>query len=477
MPHTHSDRAERSTKPKVLLAMSGGVDSSVAAALLLREGYEVIGCFMRLGSVGESLGVVDGGGGANPRTEVRGSEAVGVVGAVGAGGPLACTRGSKAGRVPGADVEGSKKPGADAEGSLNAREVSISHRGCCSVSDAADARLVAAQLGIPFYVCNFKKDFGRIIDYFVDEYARGRTPNPCVRCNDWLKFGKLHDYARELGCGFVASGHYARIVRDEDGNGKENGESMLARGIDADKDQSYVLFGVPRAQLGSMLLPIGGMHKADVRALAEELGLPVFDKPDSQEICFVPDDDYAGLVERRRPGLAAASGKIVDTEGKVLGEHGGQHRFTIGQRRKIGVALGYPIYVVDRDPATNRVTVGGAEDLLVDSCEVGEANWLADVWANGGGSGGGDGGGEEVAVTAQYRAHGTPVGAWVRRLPDAVEPADSGASGRMGRFAVRFEEPQRAVAPGQAIVLYDEQGGGLVIGGGWIGVTRPPAGS
>ncbi|MDQ7014528.1 MAG: tRNA 2-thiouridine(34) synthase MnmA [Planctomycetota bacterium] len=441
---------------KVLLAMSGGVDSSVAAALLLREGYEVVGCFMRLGTVGESLGVVDGGGGANPRTEVRGSEAVGavgVVGVVGSDGPLACARGSTA-------EVGSNKRG----------EVSISHRGCCSVSDAADARLVAAQLGIPFYVCNFKKDFGRIIDYFVDEYAGGRTPNPCVRCNDWLKFGKLHEYARELGCDFVASGHYARIVRDEDGDGKENGEPMLARGIDADKDQSYVLFGVPRAQLGSMLLPIGGMHKADVRAMAEELGLPVFDKPDSQEICFVPDDDYAGLVERRRPGLAAASGEIVDTEGTVLGEHGGQHRFTIGQRRKIGVALGHPIYVVDRDPATNRVTVGGAEDLLVGSCEVGEANWLADVWGNGGGNGGG----EEVAVTAQYRAHGDPVGAWVRRLPDAGEP---GASGRVGRFTVRFDEPQRAVAPGQAIVLYDAQGGGVVIGGGWIGVTRPPSGS
>ncbi len=407
--------------------MSGGVDSSVAAALLLREGYEVIGCFMRLGTVGESLGVVDGSACEKPRTEVRGSEAV--------------------------EAVGSNKSG----------EVSISHRGCCSVSDAGDARLVAAQLGIPFYVCNFKKDFGRIIDYFVDEYASGRTPNPCVRCNDWLKFGKLHEYARELGCEFVASGHYARIVHDE------VGRPMLARGIDADKDQSYVLFGVPRAHLGSMLLPIGGMHKADVRALAEELGLPVFDKPDSQEICFVPDDDYAGLVERRRPGLAGAGGEIVDTEGNVLGEHGGQHRFTIGQRRKIGVALGHPIYVVDRDPATNRVTVGRAEDLLVDSCEVGEANWLAEVWGSGGEQD------EEIAVTAQYRAHGEPVGARVRRLADAGGPGggvSAGVSGRTGRFAVRFDQPQRAVAPGQAIVLYD--GVGRVLGGGWIGATGPP---
>ncbi|MFG0259349.1 MAG: tRNA 2-thiouridine(34) synthase MnmA, partial [Phycisphaerales bacterium JB041] len=184
-------------KRKVLVAMSGGVDSSVAAALLVREGYDVIGCFMRLGSVGESLGVVE-----------------------------ACEPG-----------EGDRTQGHGEDGPR------ISHRGCCSVSDAADARLVAAELGIPFYVCNFKKDFGRIIDYFVESYAIGQTPNPCVRCNDWLKFGKLHDYAKEFGCDFVASGHYARIVAGEDGG------PALARGIDLDKDQSYVLFGVPREQL------------------------------------------------------------------------------------------------------------------------------------------------------------------------------------------------------------------------------------
>ena len=389
------------------MAMSGGVDSSVAAALLVREGYEVIGCFMRLGSVGESLGVVE----------------------------EACAVGERGGEG-GSDSAGKEGP-------------TIRHRGCCSVSDAADARLVAAELGIPFYVCNFKKDFGRIIDYFVDSYAVGQTPNPCVRCNDWLKFGKLHDYAREFGCDFVASGHYARIVTGEDGG------PALARGVDFEKDQSYVLFGVGREQLGSMLLPIGEMRKADVRALAEELGLPVFDKPDSQEICFVPDDDYAGLVERRRPELAEAArgrGEIVDTAGNVLGEHGGQHRFTIGQRRKIGVALGHPIYVVDRDPVKNRVTVGESDDLLVGSCEVGEANWLSSMGADGG-----------VAVTVQYRAHGEPVEAEVTMMPDAAEP---GPSGRPGRFAVRFGEAQRAVAPGQALVVYD--GAGRVLGGGWV---------
>ncbi|MFG0241520.1 MAG: tRNA 2-thiouridine(34) synthase MnmA [Phycisphaerales bacterium JB054] len=403
-------------KGKVLVAMSGGVDSSVAAALLVREGYEVIGCFMRLGSVGESLGVVE------EACAVRGGDEASDAGE--GDGPLARARGS---------VDDGP---------------TIRHRGCCSVSDAADARLVAAELGIPFYVCNFKKDFGRIIDYFVDSYAMGQTPNPCVRCNDWLKFGKLHDYAREFGCDFVASGHYARIVTGGDGG------PALARGVDFEKDQSYVLFGVPREQLGSMLLPIGEMRKADVRALAEELGLPVFDKPDSQEICFVPDDDYAGLVERRRPDVAEAArgrGEIVDTAGRVLGEHGGQHRFTIGQRRKIGVALGHPIYVVDRDPVRNRVTVGESDDLLVGSCEVAEANWLAPADCEGG------------AVTVQYRAHGEPVGARVAALADSEEP---GPSGRPGRFAVRFDQPQRAVAPGQALVVYD--GAGRVVGGGWV---------
>lgn len=399
------DARKRPSKGKVLVAMSGGVDSSVAAAILVREGYEVVGCFMRLGSVGESLGVVE----------------------------EACAT--------------------DAAGSNAADAPTIRHKGCCSVSDAADARLVAAQLGVPFYVCNFKRDFGRIIDYFVDEYADGRTPNPCVRCNDWLKFGKLHDYAREFGCDFIASGHYARIVPGDDGT------PMLARGVDDDKDQSYVLFGVPRAQLASMLLPIGGLRKSEVRALAEEFGLPVFDKPDSQEICFVPDDDYAGLVERRRPALAESRGKIVDTDGRVLGEHRGQHRFTIGQRRKIGVALGRPVYVVDRDPGRNRVTVGDAEHLRAVVCEVREANWLSPATEAAAGAGG-------ATVLAQYRAHGDLVEAEAERMDD--DPA-AGPSGRIGRFRLRFATPQRAVAPGQAVVLYDLEG--RVVGGGWVART------
>ncbi|MCC6659962.1 MAG: tRNA 2-thiouridine(34) synthase MnmA [Phycisphaerales bacterium] len=373
--------------------MSGGVDSSVAAALLVRDGYEVIGCFMRLGSVGEGLEVPAG---AACRTE----------------------------------DEGSRRP------------LKIAHRGCCSVSDAADARAVAAELGIPLYVCNFKKDFGRIIDYFVDEYAAGRTPNPCVRCNDWLKFGRLHEYARSLGCGFVASGHYART----------DGGRRLLRGVDHGKDQSYVLFGVPRAHLEHMLLPIGGFEKTRVREMAREFGLPVFDKPDSQEICFVPDDDYAGLVERRRPELAA-SGTIVSESGETLGEHAGQHRFTVGQRRGLGLAVPRPLYVLSKDPRSNTVTVGERERLACTGCIAGEANWLTDAdlsaW---------------TPVLAKYRYNTPAARARVHLLNSA-----SGAtpSGRVGRFEVVFDEPQQAVAAGQAVVLHDARDPDLVLGGGW----------
>ncbi len=370
--------------------MSGGVDSSVAAALLLREGYEVVGCFMRLGTPGESL-------------------------------------------------EGTRRD----DGACD--PVRIGHRGCCSVGDAGDARLVAAQLDIPFYVCDFKHEFERIIDYFVDEYARGRTPNPCVRCNDWLKFGRLHEYARAIGADFVASGHYARIDRSR-------GRARLLRGVDARKDQSYVLFGATRERLEEMLLPIGELEKPRVREIARELGLPVFDKPDSQEICFVPDDDYAGLVERRRPE-AARRGHIVDCDGTVLGEHGGQHRFTIGQRRGVGVALGYPVYVVDKDPHTNRVVVGGNEDLLVVSCTFSQSNWIEDAPDE-----------RRRACRAKYRYNTPAVPAQVRRL-----------DGDAGAYEIRFETPQRAVAPGQAIVLYDAEEPDVVIGGGWIDTCRRDA--
>jgi len=395
-------------KGKVLVAMSGGVDSSVAAALLLREGYEVVGCFMRLGSPGETL------------DELIPEE-------------QACRA------APG--------PGA--------RAIKIGHQGCCSITDAADARAVAATLGIPFYVCNFKKDFGRIIDYFVDEYAAGRTPNPCVRCNDWLKFGKLHDYARQIGADFIASGHYARVMRTP------AGQPGLYRGLDHAKDQSYVLFGAPRERLAEMLLPIGGLRKTEVRDLARRFGLPVFDKPDSQEICFVPDNNYAGLVDRRRP-QTAREGLILDTAGRQIGTHDGQHRFTIGQRRGVDLSLGYRVYVVDKDAATNTVTVGPREQLATEGCIAGEANWLSEEPAVG----------EWRPVFAMFRYNSTPVPASMRRL-EALESATR--SGRDGAFEVQFEAPQSAIAPGQALVLYGRENPERVLGGGWIrSISRVP---
>lgn len=388
--------------------MSGGVDSSVAAGMLVRAGHEVVGCFMRLGSPGETLDELI------PAEDACATEPHKVV---------------------------QQGPGS----------IKIGHQGCCSITDAADARLVAAELGIPFYVCNFKKDFGRIIDYFVEEYASGRTPNPCVRCNDWLKFGKLHEYARQIGADHVASGHYARI------GGYEGG--TLLRGVDRSKDQSYVLFGVPRGQLSQMMFPIGEMPKDEVRALAKRLGLPVFDKPDSQEICFVPDNDYAGLVERRR-GEVVRTGKIVDLEGRDVGSHEGQHRFTIGQRRGLSLSLGHPVYVVNKDVASNTVTVGPKEALLVRSCVAHEANWLIDVPSEG----------EWRACWAKYRYNTPAVQGRVRVVATTYGPTPSG---RLGTFEVEFEEPQAAVAPGQALVLYDVQNPDRVLGGGWIWACDP----
>src|SRR3954466_8465174 len=289
-------------KKKVVVAMSGGVDSSVAAALLLREGYDVVGVFMRLGS---PAGVEQAEESCDPQT-----------------------------------ASGKNK------------------QGCCSVLDAADARRVAGMLEIPFYVLNFQEDFGRVIDYFVAEYNRGRTPNPCVRCNDWLKFGKLAKYAQAVGADYVSSGHYARIGIDP-----TTGEKSLLRGKDHRKDQSYVLFGMNRTTVEHTLLPIGEFEKHEVRALAQELKLPVYNKPDSQEICFVPNQDYAGLVKRRAPE-SFREGELVDTTGKAVGKHEGHQHFTIGQRKGVGVAFGYPVYVVDIDSEQNRVTVGNKEELL-----------------------------------------------------------------------------------------------------------------
>ena len=368
---------------KVLVAMSGGVDSSVAAAILKQQGYEVVGCFMRLGS----------------DDSVEASE------------PTVCdpTR---------------VKPG---------------HQGCCSLNDASDARFVAAMLGVPFYVLNFKKDFGRIIDYFVDEYNVGRTPNPCVRCNDWLKFGKLADYAESIDADYIATGHYARVVRSAQGQGP----AKLLKGKDERKDQSYFLFGTPRGHLERMMLPIGEMEKIRVRQVAQELGLPVFNKPDSQEICFVPDNNYMSVIRKRTPEKVSA-GDVLDEAGHVVGRHDGHQRFTIGQRRGTSVSLGYPIYVTSKDPQANTVTVGTKERLFTTGLIADEVNWLIDPPGD-----------TEIACDVRVRHQSAVVPAVVRVAgPDVLE--------------VHFDEPQLAVTTGQAVVCYH---GEHLICGGWISET------
>ncbi|MFM7149983.1 MAG: tRNA 2-thiouridine(34) synthase MnmA, partial [Gemmataceae bacterium] len=288
---------------RVVLAMSGGVDSSVAAHLLKQEGHDVIGMFMRTGA----------------HTEV--------------------------------DERADHK------------------KGCCSAIDAGDARRVADKLDIPFYALDFERQFDRIIDYFADEYLAGRTPNPCVVCNSWLKFGQLWSYGQQLQADFIATGHYARIHRDE------NGDVQLLRAIDPDKDQSYVLYGIRREVLSRLLFPIGGHTKAQIRDLARQARLPVADKPDSVEICFVPGGDHAALIRQRRPETATA-GTFVDTSGNVLGEHEGFEKFTVGQRKGLGVAMGSRRYVLRIVPESNEVVLGEREGLLSSGLHATQVNWL-----------------------------------------------------------------------------------------------------
>ena len=364
--------------------MSGGVDSSVAAALLLEAGHEVIGLFMRHGE-----------------TE-----------------PVSCAT-------------------ADAQkgAMLPVIAAPASHRqGCCSAADADDARRVAERLDVPFYALNFDEQFGRIMDYFVEEYTNARTPNPCVMCNNWLKFGKLFEYADSVGAEFVATGHYARLLRGEDG-----GPPMLCRGVDEDKDQSYVLFGIDPKFLSRMMLPVGGYRKSEIRRKAGELGLAVADKRDSQEICFVTSGHHDEFVRQRRGG-GDTSGEIVTTDGRVVGQHPGIERFTVGQRKGLGVALGEPRFVVRIEADTHRVVIGAREDLARNELYADRVNWLAPP------------DNDDLRCHAQIRYNSAAAPATVRVIADH-------------RLHIKFDEPRYGVAPGQAVVLYDDD---RVLGGGWI---------
>ncbi len=313
----------------------------------------------------------------------------------------------------------------------------VQRENCCGPRAVADARRVCEVLDIPFYLLNYSREFKEdVIDYFCAEYRRGRTPNPCIVCNQKLKFGRLLARARELGAAKIASGHYASIEERYDGGVSK---FSLRKGKDAKKDQSYFLFELAQDQLCDILFPVGGMDKAAVRGLAAGAGLPVHDKPDSVEICFIPGDDYKAFLSAQ--GIAMPSGKIVDTSGKVVGRHNGIHLYTVGQRKGIGVAAKKPYYVVRIDPRENTVVVGGNDDLLVKEFVVEMPHWIA--------CGGPQ---TSLCVDAKIRYNAPAV-------PAVVHPAGK------AKVRVVFEEPQRAVTPGQAAVFYQ---GEFVLGGGWI---------
>ena len=366
--------------------MSGGVDSSVAASLLVEAGYDCVGVFMRHGRP------------ALPPDA----------------GPLAI--------LPSGH-------------NMNDRQAS-GHQGCCSVADALDARRVADRLGIPLFALDLTDDFGRIIDYFATEYGRGRTPNPCVRCNSWIKFGRLFDHADAIGATHVATGHYAQLTCAADGRPR------LSRGLDAARDQSYVLFDVPPERLGRMLLPVGGMSKAAVRSRAAALGLITADKPDSQEICFVASGDHARLVGHRLGGSRA--GAIVTQDGRVLGQHDGIEHFTVGQRHGLKLAVGRPLYVVRIDADTCQIVVGDREAVPDTELVAAEATWLEPV------------GEAPFECLVQCRAQRGPA-------PAVVTPLGA------GRFSARFTGgPDRSpgpISPGQPAVCYADD---RLLGGGWI---------
>jgi tRNA-specific 2-thiouridylase len=359
---------------RIVVAMSGGVDSSVAAGLLVRAGHDVIGMSMQLYDQSGSQ-TVDGG----PASRAFGT--------------------------------------------------------CCTIDDLHDARRVAAKLAIPHYIVNFEREFAdTVIANFVSEYSSGRTPIPCVHCNGDLKFATLVSRAEGLGADFIATGHYARVDLDP-----ETGRYRLKRGSDPAKDQSYFLFTLTQEQLSHAMFPVGALDKTAVRDCARDLGLPVAEKPDSHEICFVASGEHASFLEAR--GTSARGGAIRDVAGKTVGTHGGVHHFTVGQRKGLGLSSPIPLYVVALDAAGQTVTVGPKASLERIELTASRVNWIAGTPPAAG-----------SRVTARIRHRHQEAPATITPLPG-------------DRVRVTFDEPQYAVAPGQAVVMYERE---IVIGGGWI---------